>query len=295
LQRLEPIAYYFPCVATKRRTMKISARNALLVKVWTHAKGRVNAPAICSILPAVLVLFAFASVSRAQITLTVSAAASLKDGISEAETSYKLSHSNIEFVNNFGSSGMLAAQIDQGAQADIFFSAAEKPMDELSAKGLIIANTRRDLLRNTLVLIAPLDSPLKDFQGLTDNSIRVIALGDPGNVPAGQYGKQTLTALHLLDKLNAKFVLAKDVRQVLTYVETGNADAGLVYATDALASSKVRVVATAPESAHDAIVYPAAVIKGSHSEEAARKFIEYLASPAAQAIFHKHGFAIAGH
>jgi molybdate transport system substrate-binding protein len=238
------------------------------------------------------VFFCVCSVS-AQTTLTISAAASLKDGIAEAEASYKQIHSNVEFVNNFGSSGTLAAQIDQGAPADLFFSAAEKQMDELTAKGMIIAGTRRNLLRNALVLIAPLDSQLKDFQGLTGGSIKVIALGDPGSVPAGQYGKQTLGALHLFDKLDAKFVLAKDVRQVLTYVETGNADAGLVYASDALISGKVRVVATAPESTHDPIVYPAAVVKGSHSEEAARRFIEYLASPAAQAIFQKHGFTIA--
>jgi molybdate transport system substrate-binding protein len=88
-------------------------------------------------------------------------------------------------------------------------------------------------------------------------------------------------------------VLSKDVRQVLTYVETGNADAGLVYATDAQASGKVRVVATAPESTHDPIVYPAAVIQGSHSEAAARQFVEYLGSPASQAIFVKHGFTLA--
>ena len=151
----------------------------------------------------------------------------------------------------------------------------------------------RPRLRNTLVLIAPLDSKLRDFQGLAGSSVRVIALGDPASVPAGQYGKQTIVALHLWDQLNPKFVLAKDVRQVLTYVETGNADAGLVYATDAQASSKVRVVATAPESSHDAIVYPAAVVKGSHSKDAAQKFVDYLGSPAARAIFVKHGFTIA--
>jgi molybdate transport system substrate-binding protein len=156
-----------------------------------------------------------------------------------------------------------------------------------------VAGTRRNLLRNTLVLIAPLDSKLRDFQGLAGSSVRVIALGDPASVPAGQYGKQTIVALHLWDQLNPKFVLAKDVRQVLTYVETGNVDAGLVYATDAQASSKVRVVATAPESSHDAIVYPAAVVKGSHSKDAAQKFVDYLGSPAARAIFVKHGFTIA--
>ncbi len=102
-----------------------------------------------------------------------------------------------------------------------------------------------------------------------------------------------MAALHLLDKLNAKFVLAKDVRQVRTYVETGSTEAGLVFATDALVSSKVRMVAGVPESLYDPVVYPAAVIKGSHKEADARKFIDYLARTTAQAIFQKHGFTIA--
>jgi molybdate transport system substrate-binding protein len=100
-------------------------------------------------------------------------------------------------------------------------------------------------------------------------------------------------SLHLWEKLSGKLVLAKDVRQVLTYVETGNADAGLVYATDARRSSKVRVVAIAPESTHEPIVYPVAAVRGSRNQEAARKFIDYLAGPATQAIFRKHGFTIA--
>jgi molybdate transport system substrate-binding protein len=233
-----------------------------------------------------------ACVAFAQTTLTISAAASLKEALAETETAYKQSHANVEFRNNLGSSGTLAAQIDQGAPADVFLSAAAKPMDELEAKGLIVAGTRRNLLRNSLVLIAPLDSRLRDFQSLADGTIRLIAVGDPASVPAGQYGRQTLLALHLLDKLKSKLVFAKDVRQVLTYVETGNADAGLVYASDAQASTKVRVVATAPDTSHDPIVYPAAVVKGTHNEETARKFVEYLGSPAAGAIFVKHRFTI---
>jgi molybdate transport system substrate-binding protein len=225
--------------------------------------------------------------------LTISAAASLKDALADTEASYRSKHASVDFSNNFGSSGTLAAQIDQGAPVDVFLSAAAKPMDEMEAKGLIVAGTRCNLLRNTLVLIAPLDSQLKDFRGLADNSIRLIALGDPSSVPAGQYGQQTLVSLHLRDVLKSKFVLAKDVRQVLTYVETGNADAGFVYATDAQTSAKVRVVATAPESTHEPIIYPAAVVKGSHSEDAARQFVEYLRSSVAQAIFVKHGFTIA--
>jgi len=228
-----------------------------------------------------------------RVTLTVSAAASLKDALAEAEAAYRQGHADVGFVNNFASSGTLAAQIDQGAPVDVFLSAASKPMDDLESEGLIAAGTRRNLLRNTLVLIVPLDSRLRDFQGLADPSIRSIAVGDPASVPAGQYARQTLAELHLLEKLNAKLAFGSDVRQVLTFVETGNADAGLVYSTDAQASGKVRIVAAAPESAHDPIVYPAAVVKGSRGEEAARKFVEYLGSPAALAIFVKHGFTIA--
>ena len=231
--------------------------------------------------------------AQQRTALTLSVAASLKESIEETESAYKRNHNNVDFRNNFGSSGTLASQIEQGAPADLFLSAAAKPMDDLQAKGLIVEGTRRNLLRNTLVLVAPLGSKLHDFQELTDQSIRQIALGDPVSVPAGQYGKQTLLSLHLWDRLNTKFVLGKDVGQVLTYVETGNADAGLIYATDARISTKARVIAIAQESMHDPIVYPAAVVKGSRNEPAARTFIDFLASPASQAIFQKHGFTIA--
>jgi molybdate transport system substrate-binding protein len=217
-------------------------------------------------------------------------AASLREAMAEVEASYKQLHPEVDFRDNFGSSGTLETQIEQGAPVDVFLSAAARPMDTLESRGLIAAGTRRTLLRGSLVLIAPRDSPLTGFEGLREPSIRTIALGDPASVPAGQYGRQTLASLHLLDKLNAKLVMAKDVRQVLAYVDSGNADAGLVYATDALTSSKVRVVATAPESAHDAIVYPVAVVKGRPNEASARQFVEFLATPAAQSIFEKHGF-----
>jgi molybdate transport system substrate-binding protein len=225
--------------------------------------------------------------------LTLSAAASIQDAVVETESAYKHDHAEVDFRNNFGSSGILAREIEDGAPVDAFLSAAAKPMNDLETKGLIAFGTRQNLLRNSLVLIAPRDSQLRGFEDLADPSVRLIALGDPANVPAGQYGRQTLTSLHLLDKLNAKLVLGKDVRQVLTYVETGNADAGIVYATDAQASGKVRIVAVAPDSSHDPIVYPVAVLKSSRNDASARRFVEYLGSPAAKAIFIKHGFTIA--
>jgi molybdate transport system substrate-binding protein len=240
-----------------------------------------------------LAVLLWACHAPAQTTLHVSAADSLKDSLLEIEAAYQKGRAHFDFSNNFGSSGTLAMQIDQGAPVDIFLSAATKPMDDLDSKGLIISGTRRNLLRNTLVLVAPFDSTLKNFSELANNSVRVIAIGNPASVPAGQYGEQTLRAMHLWDKLNSKFVLANDVRQVLVYVETGNADAGLVYATDARISAKVRVVDTAPDSAHDPIIYPAAVVKGSNSEAEAEKFVEYLNGATARAIFVKYGFTIA--
>jgi molybdate transport system substrate-binding protein len=230
---------------------------------------------------------------RQRTVLTLSAAASLQGAIVEAQNAYKHNHAEVDFRNNFGSSGTLAREIEDGAPVDAFFSAAAKPMDDLKNKGLLVLDTRQNLLRNSLVLIAPRDSQLQGFDGLTDKSVHLIALGDPASVPAGQYGRQTLAALYLLDKVSTKLVLGKDVRQVLTYVETGNADAGLVYATDAQTSGRVRVVAVAPDSSHDPIVYPAAVLKSSGNREGARRFIEYLRSPEATAIFIKHGFTIA--
>jgi molybdate transport system substrate-binding protein len=213
--------------------------------------------------------------------------------MAEVDAAYKQDHPSVDLRLNLGSSGTLAHEIEQGAPVDVFLSAAAKPMDELQARNLIVAGTRRDLLRNSLVLIAPSDSALSNFDGLTARSVRTIALGDPGSVPAGQYGQQTLQALRLWDAVHSKLVLAKDVRQVLAYVETGNADAGLVYATDAEISSKVRVVATAPESTHDAIVYPAAAVQTGRNQAAAKEFVDFLASPAAKSIFQKRGFTIA--
>jgi molybdate transport system substrate-binding protein len=222
--------------------------------------------------------------------LTVSVAASLQDAITEVEAAFRQQHAAVEFRNNFGSSGTLAREIEEGAPVDAFISAGVKPMNQLESEGMLQPGTRTNLLRNSLVLIAPRGSNLQGFDQLGESRVRLIALGDPASVPAGQYGKQTLDALHLYDKLRSKIVLGKDVRQVLTYVETGNADAGLVYATDAQVSNQVRVVAAAPEETHDAIVYPLGVIKGSHNIEAVRAFVAFLNSPTARAIFERHGF-----
>jgi molybdate transport system substrate-binding protein len=231
---------------------------------------------------------------RGSSALTVSVAASLQAAMERLGPAFEDAHPGTKLSFNFGGSGMLEQQIEQGAPADVFLSAASKQMDQLAAKGLILNDTRRDLLRNQVVLIAgPADPGLHSFADLAQHSVKLIALGDPASVPAGEYGQQVLESLGLWQAVQGKLVLAKDVRQVLTYVETGNANAGIVYATDARLSDKVRVVATAPESSHAPVVYPVAVLKNSRNIAAARAFIQFLEGGRANEVFAGLGFLAA--
>jgi molybdate transport system substrate-binding protein len=226
--------------------------------------------------------------------ITVSAAISLKDSLDEIGRKYEQTHPGAKISFNYGGSGTLQRQIEQGAPVDIFFSAAEKQMDDLQAKGLVNADTRRDIVRNQLVLIAPAsNSTIHSFQDLTNSGVKIVALGEPTTVPAGMYARQTLEHLGLLAAVEKKTVLAKDVRAVLTYVETGNADAGIVYQTDAQGSEKVRIVLVAPADSHDPIVYPAAILKGAKNASGAVSFLAFLADSEARDVFQKHGFLAA--
>ena len=241
---------------------------------------------------AVLLFLLVSGCSRPSDTsLTVCAAASVQNSMQELAQLYRQSHPEIQIVFNFGASGMLAQQIEQGVPADIFFSAAPKPMDSLAAHGLILPQTRRDLLRNRIVLIAPLHSGPRAFAELS--AVKLVAIGDPASVPAGDYARQVLTSLGLWDSLHSRVVFAKDVRQVLTYVENGDVDAGIVYATDARESSKVRVAETAPENSHTPVVYPVAVLRESRNRDAALSLVQFLAGAEARTVFERHGFTVA--
>ncbi|MGE5389932.1 MAG: molybdate ABC transporter substrate-binding protein [Deltaproteobacteria bacterium] len=223
--------------------------------------------------------------------LLVSAAASLTDAMNDVAKAYNAEQPGVKLTFNFGSSGSLQQQIEQGAPADIFISAATKQMNALDDKGLIIKDTKKNLLKNRMVLVVPKDSTsIKNFSDLT--KAKVIALGEPESVPAGKYGQELLTKLGLWDKVSSKAVYAKDVRQVLAYVESGDADAGIVYRTDALISDKVKVAAIADESLHSPVVYPAAVIKATKNEAVARDFVKFLNSGKADAVFEKYGFTV---
>lgn len=224
------------------------------------------------------------------VNLTVSAAASLKDAAEELKAIYEKQHADVTITYNLAASGTLQKQIEEGAPADLFISAGKSQMDALAEKGLIVDASRKDLLGNELVLIAGKDSKLAGFDGLADASVKKISIGTPETVPAGQYAKETLTSLNLWDQLQPKLVLAKDVRQVLTYVETGNVDAGLVYRTDAVTGKEIKIVAAAPAGSNKPIVYPMAVIKSTKHQKEAEQFAKFLQSDDAVKVFEKYGF-----
>jgi molybdate transport system substrate-binding protein len=224
--------------------------------------------------------------------LTVSAAISLRDALDSLSQLYAAGHSGVHLAMNYGASGTLQLQIEQGAPVDVYISAALEQMDALAAKGLLLEGTRRDLLRNEIVLIVPKGTRgVASFLDLLKSAVTHVALGEPTSVPAGKYAQEVLKHFGIADQVNAKAVLAKDVRQVLTYVETGNAEAGIVYGTDAFTSSKVTVAAKAPPDSHALVVYPVAVIKDSKNQQTAKQFENFLSTPQARAVFEKYGFS----
>jgi molybdate transport system substrate-binding protein len=227
------------------------------------------------------------------VTLNVSAAASLTDAIQDVNDLYMQENDNVNILANLAGSGTLQTQIETGAPADVFISAAAKQMNALEEKGLILTETRKDLLNNKVVLIVPDNSTLgvADFTDLINDDVKQIALGDPEFVPAGTYGQQALDLLGIYEQVKPKLILASDVRQVLSYVESGNVDAGIVYSTDAAISSTVKIVANAPDAINAKIVYPVAVIKASTNVDAAKDYIDFLFGTEAKAIFEKYGFS----
>jgi molybdate transport system substrate-binding protein len=232
-------------------------------------------------------------VAPAQTRLTVSAAISLTNALQELKPIYQSTNPNVNITYNFASSGALQQQIEQGAPVDVFFSAAAKQMDALQQKKLLAPETRRSLLTNRLVLITSKNgSVLSSFRDLTSSRVQRIAIGAPKSVPAGQYAQQLLTNLKILNAIKPKLVYGNNVRQVLTYVENGNVDAGIVYTTDAKESKSVRVEATAPENLHSPIIYPIAVLKDSKNATTARNFVQFLSSSEAQGVFQNYGFGI---
>ena len=234
-------------------------------------------------------------VARAQ-GLTVFAAASLTDAMKDVSAQWEQAgHQPLSM--SFGSSSTLARQIEQGAPANLFASADQKWMDYLADKNLIVANTRKDLLGNDLVLVVPADKPQHvtigtgfDLLGMLGPNGR-IATGDPAHVPVGIYAEQALKKLGLWDAVSSRLARTDDVRSALLLVERGEAPAGIVYATDAAVSKAVMVAGTFPADSHDPVSYPFAVIKSGDTPEA-HALMTFLAGPDARAIFLKRGFKV---
>jgi molybdate transport system substrate-binding protein len=243
-------------------------------------------------LPA-MILAAFVQIVSAQ-PITIAGAISLKEVLTQISTDYEKS-SNQTTQLLFGSSGQLAAQITQGAPVDVFVSAGTREMDQLVKKNLVDPTKITVVCGNEVVLVVPADAAWipTSISDLADSRIKRIAVGQPATVPAGLYAQQVLTKLQISDQIAGKLVYGENVRQVLDYVARGEVDAGMVYATDAIAAGgKVRVAARATPSMHQPIRYVAGVIDASPRQPSAQQFIDYLGSESAQQILAKHGFVV---
>ena len=239
-------------------------------------------------LAALLVLFA----SVQDQPLTVSAAISLSGALEEIAQAYKASGGG-EVRFNFAASNVLSRQIVNGAPADLFISADEAQMDYAQQHSAIDASSRVRLLANRLVIVVPSNqaTPIKDVNGLLGAGVRRVAIGDPAGVPAGVYAKQYLQAIGLWEALQPKLLPLANVRAALGAVESGGAEAGFVYESDARSTTRVRMALRIDGPQAPPIIYPAAITSRSKARAAATKFLEYLRSPAAAAIFARHGFS----
>jgi molybdate transport system substrate-binding protein len=247
--------------------------------------------ALCVWLGVLLATCAIATLQAA--TINVFAAASLTDALKEIAVGYEKQSGN-KVAFNFGASSLLARQIEEGAPADIFFSADEAKMDGLEAKGLILKGTRKSRLSNSLVIVvatengAAIDSP----RDLATDKVKRLALAEPRTVPAGIYAKEYLQKQKLWAAVEKKVVPTENVRAASAAVEAGNAEAGIVYKTDSAISKKVRVAYEVPAADSPSISYPMAIVKESKQIEAAKQFLKHLDSDEAARIFKKFGFIV---
>jgi len=225
--------------------------------------------------------------------LTLFSAASLTDVISEIASNFEKEY-NVEVKINFASSGTLARQIEHGANPDIFISANKEWMDFLKNANLIISESEKNIAGNSMVLIAPLNSPLDSFPfsaqiNLPEMFKGRLSIGDPKYVPAGTYAVQILENLGCKNELELRFLPAKDVRSALMFVELGEVEAGIVYKTDALKSKKVKIITEFPDSLHEPVNYYIALINGQ-SNKMSTNLYNYIMSEKAAPVWKKYGF-----
>jgi molybdate transport system substrate-binding protein len=245
-----------------------------------------------TLLAAIAFLLLGVAGARAQ-EMTLSVAISMKEAADELGKPFVQARPGVVLRYNFGSSGELQKQIEAGAPVDVFVSAAQRQMDELQQRGLILPGTRRVFARNVLTVVKPVDSTLDLSKpaDLLDPRVKRIVIGNPRTVPVGQYSEESLRTLGLWDRLQGKLVLAENVRQALDYVSRGEVDAGFVYTTDAaVRATRVKEAFRPGEDTYRPVVYPAAVVKDSRHPALARAFVELLASAQGRAVLSRLGF-----
>jgi molybdate transport system substrate-binding protein len=240
---------------------------------------------------AVLGFLMLANMQAMAAQVNVSAAASLKEAVGEMADKYATTHPGVTIQKNFGASGALAVQIENGAPADIFISASNEWIDYLINKTLLDAKTRENFAYNALVFAG---ATTKRVGGMNDLvKLDRIAIGSPKSVPAGDYAMESMKNARVDQKLAAKLVMAKDVRECLTYAEMGQVDGAFVYRTDAMQAKRAKILFVVPEKLHSRVVYPMALtLSGAVNGDAKNFFVWMLKSSDAKSILKKYGFIL---
>lgn len=240
---------------------------------------------------AFLLIAVFTAIRAGADAVHVFAAASLTEAVTDIARDYERA-TGVRVVLNFAGSSTLARQIEEGAPADLFLSADEQTMDRLQRRRLIDPASRTSILSNTLVVVVRRDSParVRDARDLAGPRFGSIALAEPASVPAGIYARRYLEKLGVWQTVARKMIPTENVRGALAAVESGDADAAIVYRTDALISKKVRVALSVPRAEGPPISYPFAIVADSRQRAAARRFLTYLSSPVARKTFARYGF-----
>lgn len=256
----------------------------------THIFNVIGSIVILSLL---LVGCAAATKQVKPVSLTMLCASSAKNAMKDIQKLYSQEKSNVTITYTFAPSGILQKQIAGGATADIFIPSGIRQMDALQSQGFVLVETRKNLLGNKMVLIAQKDvADISDFKDLTREQVKKVALADPQTVSLGKYSLEVLSYLGILNRVKSKLVFVQDTTQIVGYVENKKADTGIVLATDAILSNKIKIVAIAPEKSHSPLIYPVAVLKNSKNIPEAKEFIQFLQSDRAEAVFLKYRFTV---
>jgi molybdate transport system substrate-binding protein len=247
------------------------------------------------VIATVIIVLGFSMHVQAAETVTVFAAASLTNALTDLGAAFEKKGAG-KAIFSFAASSTLAKQIENGAPANVFISADEEWMNYLSRKGLMIPASQRVIVRNRLVLVAPRESAAQldvkpGFSLVSLMGDGLLAVGDPDHVPAGRYAKMALQRLGVWAEVETKLARADNVRAALALVERGECPLGVVYATDAAISKGSNIVGTFPESSHPPVTYPAGIVSGKDSP-GSRDFLEFLESPEAKSVFEKYGFVV---